>query len=151
MVAFCQPGGQIWHLWGARAAPWAPQGVTMSAIWLPKGWRWGTKGEPWGPHGAKTRDWKGQNSEIAYGFTVLTHFRGLLGVRGKEVKPGETLLCNPWASRAEKLRYLEAPWHEALRPFGTKLRSLRLSWWSHFWCQRGGFNPFGAKVASSIH
>ena len=87
----------------------------MSAIWLPKGWLWGTKGvtfdtigEPWGPHGAKTRPWKGQNSEIADSSTVLTHFGVSLGAREKQVQPGEAELCNPSASRAEKLRYLEA-------------------------------------------
>ena len=129
------PNGSDLAFWGARVAPWAPQGVTMSAIWLPKGWLWGTKGvtfgtmgEPWGPHGAKTRPWKGQNSEIAYSSTVLIHFRGLLRSHWKQVKPGDHDQLLASASRAEKLRYLEATWHEALRPFGTKLRSLRLSW-----------------------
>ena len=71
VAAFGHQVGQIWHSWGAWVAPWAPQRVTMSAIWLPKGWLWGTKGvtfgtmgEPWEPHGAKRRPWKGQNSEI---------------------------------------------------------------------------------------
>ena len=73
----------------------------------------------------------------------------------KEVQRGENLLCNPSASRVEKLRYFEATWHEVLRPDGTMLRSLRLSWWRRlaavwlrrpFWCQRGCFKSIiGAK------
>ena len=83
VAAFGHQVGQIWHSWGAWVAPWAPQRVTMSAIWLPKGWLWGTKGvtfgtmgEPWWPQGAKTRPWKGKNTEIADGFTVLRGVHG---------------------------------------------------------------------------
>ena len=93
VAAFGHQVGQIWHSWGAWVAPWAPQRVTMSAIWLPKGWLWGTKGvtfgtlgEPWGPQGAKTRPWKGQNSEIAYSFTVWRHFRVSWGSHWKDLR-----------------------------------------------------------------
>ena len=94
VAAFGHQVGQIWHSWGAWVAPWAPQRVTMSAIWLPKGWLWrtkggtfGTMGEPWGPHGAKTRPWKCQNSEIDDSLTVFIHFRVSWGSGGKQVRP----------------------------------------------------------------
>ena len=81
----------------------------MSAIWLPKGWLWGTKGvtfgtmgEPWEPHGAKTRPWKGQNSEIYDSSTVFTHFSLSWGSGGKQVQAGDRDFGDPSASRAEK-------------------------------------------------
>lgn len=62
VVAFGNQVDQIWHSWVPRVAPWAPEGVTVSASWLPEGWFWGAKevilgtmGEPWWPHGAATK------------------------------------------------------------------------------------------------
>ena len=112
VAAFGHQVGQIWHSWGAWVAPWAPQRVTMSAIWLPKGWLWGTKGvtfgtmgEPWGPHGAKTRPWKGQNSEIDDSSTVFTHFMGLLGVGGKHLGGVDYLPMQPFGlARGEETK-----------------------------------------------
>ena len=83
----------------------------MSAIWLPKGWLWapkgvtfGTLGEPWGPQGAKTRPWKGQNSEIAHSFTVWRHFRVSRGSHWKEVKGGNDRIMSPFGfARGEEL------------------------------------------------
>ena len=63
---------------------------------------------PWWPLGAKARPWKGQNSEITDGSIVLTHFRVSVDVRGKQSSPGNPEDCDLSASRAEKLRYLEA-------------------------------------------
>ena len=103
VAAFGHQVGQIWRSWGAWVAPWAPQRVAMSAMWLPKGWLWGTKGvtfgtlgEPWGPQGAKTRPWKGQNSEIADSSTVLTHFRVSRGSGGNEVRQGNDQVMRPF-------------------------------------------------------
>ena len=84
-------------------APWAPQRVAMSAMWLPKGWLWGTKGvtfgtlgEPWGPQGAKTRPWKGQNSEIDDSSTVFTHFSLSWGSHWNHLQPGVDQVMRPF-------------------------------------------------------
>ena len=113
-AAFGHQVGQIWRSWGAWVAPWAPQRVAMSAMWLPTGWLWGTKGvtfgtlgEPWGPQGAQTRPWKGQNSEIDDSFTVFTHFSLSWGSHWKQSRHVDHLIMQPFGlarGEATKLR-----------------------------------------------
>ena len=86
----------------------------MSAIWLPKGWLWGTKGvtfgtlgDPWEPQGAKTRPWKGQDSEMDDYSTVVTHVRLSWRWHWKGVAPGDDQVMRPFGlarGAATKLR-----------------------------------------------
>ena len=133
------PSGTIWvPEWQHLAAKWVRFGTLGQPGWLhvhpkgslcrpfgsPSGSFGAPKGEPRGPHGAKTRPWECQNSEIAYSFTVLTHFDGLLGVWGKHFKPGDGAAMQPYGlARGEAIKF-EATWHEALKLCSHKASEL---------------------------